>query len=74
MITVENNDRKYGRLKERIREKFKTQQLFAQTLGVNLATLNLKLNGKTSWTSNEIEKVCILLDISTNEIIDYFFY
>ena len=66
--------RKFGRLKEKIKEKFNTQSAFAEALGINVATLNLKLNGKTDWSLTEVEKVCTLLNISTTETKDYFFY
>ena len=66
--------RKYGALKERIKLKYGNQKAFAEALGMNVATLNLKLNGKASLTLPEVEKVCDMLEISANEIKDYFFY
>lgn len=66
--------RKFGRLKEKIKEKYNGQKPFSIALGVNVTTLNSKLNGKTDWTLDEIEKSCSLLSIPTNEIKDYFFY
>ena len=66
--------RKFGRLREKIKIVFGTQKAFAEAMGMNVATLNLKLNGKAVWTVPEIEKACVLLDISTNEIAEYFFY
>ena len=66
--------RKFGALRERIKLKYGTQKEFAKAMGMNLATLNLKLNDKTVWTVPEIEKACKLLDFSTNEIATYFFY
>lgn len=66
--------RRFGRLKEKIKEKYNGQESFAEALGINRATLNLKLNGKTVWTLPEIEKVCVLLDISKDDVKEYFFY
>ena len=66
--------RKFGRLREKIREVFGTQKAFADAMGMNYTSLNFKLNGKVEWTSGEIEKACILLGISMDEIKEYFFY
>ena len=66
--------RKFGRLKEKIKEKYGNQKLFAEAMGMNVATLNAKLNGKAVWTLEEIEKAISLLEISGNEIKEYFFY
>ena len=66
--------KKYGMLRERIKAVFGTQQAFAVAMGNNLATINAKLNGKTDWTSKEIEKACMLLDISMVDMPIYFFY
>ena len=66
--------RKFGRLKEKIKVVFGTQKAFADAIGMNVATLNLKLNSKADWTLTEIEKACMLLNISTAETREYFFY
>ena len=66
--------RKFGRLREKIKVVFGTQKAFADAMGMNVATLNLKLNGKAVWGLDEIEKACGLLDISIEQIIEYFFY
>lgn len=73
-MSFDKKVRTFGRLKEKIKEKFKTQKLFAESLGINVATLNLKLNGKVEWTLAEIEKTCLLLDLAIHEIPVYFFY
>lgn len=66
--------RKFGRLRENFKEKFGNQKSFAVAMGMSVTTLNLKLNGKAGWTQAEIEKACVLLDISVDEVKDYFFY
>lgn len=68
------NVRKFGRLREKIKIVFGTQKAFADAMGLNVATLNSKLNGKAIWTLPEIEKACALLDISNDDMIAYFFY
>ena len=68
------NVRKFGKLREKIKIVFGTQQAFADAMGMNVATLNAKLNSKAVWTMPEIEKTCALLDISNDDMIAYFFY
>lgn len=66
--------RKFGRLREQIKIAFGTQKAFAEAMGMNVATLNAKLNSKATWTMEEINKVCSLLGIPSTEIVEYFFY
>ena len=68
------NLRKFGRLREKYSEVYGTQQEFATALGMDKATLNSKLNSKTEFTRSEIEKTCVLLGISVENIPEYFFY
>ena len=71
---MNKNVRKYGRLREKIKEVYGTQKAFADAMGMNVATLNAKLNSKTDWSISETEKVCNLLEIPTGEMTGYFFY
>lgn len=64
---------KYSKLRGRIIEKFGSQKDFAMAMGMNVSTLSLKLNGKSEWTREEIEKACHLLDIPLEEVHFYFF-
>ena len=66
--------RTYGMLRERIRAVFDTQQAFALAMDKNVVSINKKLCGKSDWTSQEIEKACVLLGISMAEMPSYFFY
>lgn len=63
----------YSKLLGKIREKGMTQADVAVAIGVNPATLNAKLNGKSSFTSDEIIGLCNCCDIPTTEITAYFF-
>ena len=63
----------YSKLKGRIIEKFGKQENFAKAFGISTATLSNKLNNKTYWDNPEIAKVVELLEISPDEINDYFF-
>ena len=67
-------ERKFGTLRERIKMLYTTQNEFAEALGVNVATLNFKLNGKTEFTRAEMEKACYLLDGDLKNLRRYFFY
>ena len=66
--------RKFGKLREKIKIVFGTQKAFADAMGMDVATLNKKLNGKSPWRQLEIEKACELLGISLQQVTEYFFY
>ena len=69
-ITVPVN---YAKLRGRIREKFGTQSIFAEQMGMDSSTLSAKLNKRTSWTLTEMEKACELLEIQPMQAYLYFF-
>lgn len=66
--------RTYGRLRERIKLKFKTLDDFAKAMGMSRSSLSHKLNGIVPWKHCEIEKACILLEIPISLVGEYFFY
>ena len=66
--------RKFGRLREKIKEMFGNQKSFAQAMNMNISTLSFKLNSRAEWTLPEIEKACELLNISIDKVNEYFFY
>lgn len=66
--------RTYGRLREVIKQRFKTFDALATALHMDRSTLSGKLNGKTGWKSSEIESICKLLDIPMESVREYFFY
>ena len=63
----------YGKLRARIRERYKTFADFAKAAGMSRTSLSLKLNNVSTFTAAEITRICELLDIPTSEIGDYFF-
>lgn len=63
----------YAKLRGAIREKFRTQSLFAKCLGMNDSTLSAKLNKQRDWNISEVEKACELLDIPKENAYQYFF-
>lgn len=64
---------KYAKLSGRIKEKFKTQERFAEAMNMSPRSISLKLNNKREWKQNEIDKACELLEIPTSEIGEFFF-
>lgn len=63
----------YSKLKGRIREKYGNQEDFANAIGLTPTTISFKINGKAKWRQDEIVKAAKLLEISKDEIVDYFF-
>lgn len=63
----------YSKLRGRIIEKFGTQSDFARALGCSERTLSLKMTGKRPWKQAEILAAIKLLELSKEDIQDYFF-
>lgn len=63
----------YAKLKGRIKEKYGTQEDFAKAMGLTPTTFSFKINGKAKWKQDEIIKAVELLEISQDEIVEYFF-
>lgn len=63
----------YSKLTGKIIEKFGTRDKFASALMISRDSVSLKLNGKTPWKQEEIDKTCELLDIDKSDIGIYFF-
>lgn len=64
----------YAKLRGKIKEVFGNNENFAKALGIDLSSLSAKLNNKTPWKREEIEKSCILLGIPIRKVYLYFFY
>lgn len=64
---------RYSKLRGRIVEKFGTFTNFAKALNTHINVVSRKLNGRNAFTTADIEKWSKLLDISINEIGEYFF-
>ena len=64
---------KYAKLRGAIRERLESEYVLAVKLGMSPVTLSKKLNGKTDWKKNEIEKTLEYLVIPRSEVYDYFF-
>ena len=63
----------YSKLLGRIRECGLTQENLAKSIGKNKSTISAKLNGRVPFTAKEIDDICKVLNISNDEIGDYFF-
>lgn len=63
----------YSKLKGRIIEKYDSQSSFANAMEWSERTLSLKLNGKLFWKQSDICKAVNLLELSADDIQDYFF-
>ena len=63
----------FWKLRWKIKEKYGTQREFANVLQVSRLTVNYKLNGKVQFLHSDILTWCKLLDISKEEIPEYFF-
>lgn len=62
-----------AKLKGRIIEKFGTQGKFAEAVNCSLSFLSQYLNGKKKLDQPTMDAWINALDISSNEISDYFF-
>lgn len=63
----------YAKLRGRIVEIFGSNKVFAGVMKIDESSLSFKLNNKTPWKREEIEKACILLEIPIEEVHLYFF-
>jgi hypothetical protein len=63
----------YSKLRGRIRERFGTEQAFAEAMEKTISQMSLLLNGKAVWRQVDIKKACDILGIGDNDIGQYFF-
>lgn len=63
----------YSKLKGRIIEKYGSQMMFAEAMGLSERSLSFKLNGKRLWKQNEIYRAIQLLGLDDSDIQTYFF-
>ena len=69
-MTVKFN---HSKLLGKMKELEITQENLAKEISVTESTLNLKLNGKSCFTTREISKICKALNILPKQIGEYFF-
>lgn len=63
----------YRKLKAAIIERYNSQSAFAKEIGVSERTLSLKMNGKIAWKQPEIIQAIKALNLTTDDIQEYFF-
>ncbi len=63
----------YNKLRGRIIEKYGSQIKFAKAMKWSERTLSRKMNGKISWKQTDICIAIKLLELSENDIQEYFF-
>ena len=63
----------YDKLRGRIIEKYGTQGNFAKALGLSSNSVSKKLNCRTGFTQEEMDKWAELLDIDLKDYPAYFF-
>lgn len=63
----------YSKLLGRIKECGLTQEQLAKAIGKNKSTISAKVNNQFSFTQGEMDDICKVLDISNDEIGEYFF-
>lgn len=63
----------HSKLRGLIREKFGTQEAFAQAIRVSACAVSQKLNGRSEWSADEIRRTCEVLGITTEQIPACFF-
>ena len=63
----------YSKLKGKIIEKYGTQTEFAKEFGVSKNSFSMKMNNKTSFSTNDILKITNMLNIDKEDISSYFF-
>lgn len=63
----------YSPLRKRMKEHDYTVESMAKELNITTTTLSLKLNNKATFKQNEIEMMCHLLEIDSQDIAKWFF-
>lgn len=63
----------YAKLNGRIIEKCGTRKAFGEKMGFSEATISKKLRGEIPFRQAEISKTIDILELSTEDIPEYFF-
>lgn len=63
----------YSKLLGRIKECGLTQEQLAKAIGKNKSTISSKINNQFSFTQEEMDCICRVLDIPNDKIGEYFF-
>lgn len=63
----------FDKLRHRIVDKIGSNRKMADLLGITEVSFSRKINGKTSFSAQDVYTMSELLEISADEIGDYFF-
>lgn len=63
----------YRKLKGKIVEVFDNPGDFCRAMDLSSASYSRKINNRSDWKQDEIERSVVLLGLSVNDIPDYFF-
>ena len=63
----------YRKLKGQIKEKFDTQDRFADAIGIGRVSLSQRLNNKLEFSQKEMFTACDALGVPYSMIPEYFF-
>lgn len=63
----------YSKLTGKIKEKFGTQEKFADALNLSRVSLSFSLNSKREFSQREINSAIELLELEKRDIPEYFF-
>ena len=63
----------HSKLLGKIKECGFTQERLAKAIGINKSTLNSKLKGQFYFSTEEMDSICRELNISSDDIGEYFF-
>lgn len=63
----------YSKLNGKIKEVYGTQAAFAEAMNMAQTSLSFKLNNKSEWSQDEMEKAMELLGIPRTSVRTYFF-
>lgn len=63
----------YQKLRGKIKEVCRTQDVFSEKLGIGRVSLSQRLNNQLEFTQEEMYKACNILSIPMEDISDYFF-
>jgi len=63
----------YSKLLGKIKERYGTQNKFAEAMGIGRTALSCKINNKAQFSQTEIKEARFLLGLKENDILEYFF-
>lgn len=69
-----NKQFNYDLLLKRMKVHRHSQKTLSEAMEISRATLNAKMNSRIPFTQKDIISICRILEISNDEVGDYFFH